>query len=220
MKRIPEPELMDSKAQAAAYAETDFSEPHDAFVQHFQNRFPDFREGTVLDLGCGTADVIIRFAQHYSSAHITGIDGSRAMLEIGRKDLSSRGFHNNVFLKQCRLTDEKLCAVKFNAVISNSLLHHLEDPSVLWNTVRTCGLHSSPVFIMDLLRPDDENTARNLVHEYASDAPALLQEDFYSSLCAAYTLDEIKDQLTAAAMDYLTTEQISDRHGIVWGRLI
>jgi len=211
---------MDSEAQATAYAETDFSEPHNAFVEHFQIRFPAFMEGTVLDLGCGTADVIIRFAEIYPKAHITGVDGAQAMLDIGKKDLRSQGLYNQVFLKQSILPDEKLCAVKFNAVISNSLLHHLSDPSVLWDTVRICGVPSAPVFIMDLLRPDDENTAQHLVHQYASDAPALLQEDFYNSLCAAYTLNEIQGQLAAAGMDYLKTEQISDRHGIVWGIIL
>ncbi len=32
MKRIPEPELMDGAEQASAYAEADFSEPHDHFM--------------------------------------------------------------------------------------------------------------------------------------------------------------------------------------------
>jgi len=220
MKRIPEPQLMESEAQARAYAETDFSEPHNAFVEHFQIRFPAFMEGTVLDLGCGTADVIIRFAGTYPKVHITGVDGAQEMLDIGSKDVNARGLMNQVSLKRCLLPDRELSKVKFHALLSNSLLHHLSDPSVLWDTVRICGVPSAPVFIMDLLRPDDENTAKNLVHQYASDAPALLQEDFYNSLCAAYTLDEIQGQLAAAGMDYMKTEQISDRHGIVWGILL
>jgi len=33
------------------------------------------------------------------------------------------------------LMDEGLAACRFDAVISNSLLHHLDDPAVLWETV-------------------------------------------------------------------------------------
>ena len=49
MQRVPEPELMDDPAQALAYAGADFSEPHQAFVAHFRERFPDFHSGSVLD---------------------------------------------------------------------------------------------------------------------------------------------------------------------------
>ena len=53
MKRIPEPELMDEVEQARAYAAADFSEPHQAFVKHFRQRFADYDPKQVLDLGCG-----------------------------------------------------------------------------------------------------------------------------------------------------------------------
>ena len=39
MERIPEPELMDDPEQARAYASADFSEPHQAFVERFTQRF-------------------------------------------------------------------------------------------------------------------------------------------------------------------------------------
>lgn len=65
MKRIVEPELMEDPAQAEAYATSDFSEPHNAFVDRFKHLFPDFTEGIVVDLGCGNADPTIRFARAY-----------------------------------------------------------------------------------------------------------------------------------------------------------
>ena len=48
MKRILEPEeLMDDAAQAEAYATSDFTEPHNAFVDRFATTFPDFLSGRV-----------------------------------------------------------------------------------------------------------------------------------------------------------------------------
>ena len=82
MERIPEPDLMDDAEQAEAYAEADFSEPHEAFVRHFKTCFPDFLSGELLDLGCGTADVIIRLARVFPGVNITGIDGAQAMLDL------------------------------------------------------------------------------------------------------------------------------------------
>ena len=71
MKRIPEPELMDDPEQARAYALADFSEPHQAFIDHFARCFPRHRPRRVLDLGCGPADVTIRFARAYPDCVIT-----------------------------------------------------------------------------------------------------------------------------------------------------
>src|SRR5574340_425911 len=83
MDRIPEPDLMDDLAQAEAYAGADFSEPHDAFVAHFRRLFREFDCGRVLDLGCGPADIGIRFCRTYPAAHLTGVDGAAAMLQFG-----------------------------------------------------------------------------------------------------------------------------------------
>jgi hypothetical protein len=48
--------------------------------------------------------------------------------------------------------------------------------------------------------------------------PEVLREDFYNSLCAAWTAEEVGDQLIAADLA-LDVERISDRHWLVYGRL-
>jgi ubiquinone/menaquinone biosynthesis C-methylase UbiE len=217
MNRIPEPDLMDSIEQAEAYAETDFSEPHDAFVEYFRSRFPRFSEKNVLDLGCGTADVIARFARTYPGAFITGIDGAQAMLDIGSRVIKSKGLSHRVKLQRCLLSDAGLPEIKYDAVISNSLLHHLNDPLIIWKTIQQCAGIGAPIFVMDLLRPDSIEKARAFVERYTADASLTLQEDFFNSLLAAYKVEEIQQQLKAANLDYLSIETVSDRHVAVWG---
>lgn len=51
---------------------------------------------------------------------------------------------------------------------------------------------------------------------YAANEPAILQRDFYCSLLAAFTLDEINDQIMRADLP-LNAEQISDRHVFISG---
>jgi ubiquinone/menaquinone biosynthesis C-methylase UbiE len=217
MKRVPEPELMDDAAQASAYAETDFSEPHNAFVEYFRSRFPRFSGKNVLDLGCGTADVIVRFARTYPEAFITGIDGAQAMLEIGTRIINSKCLSHRVKLQRCLLPDAGLSEIKYDAVISNSLLHHLNDPLIIWKTIQQCAGSGAPIFVMDLLRPDSIEKAGEFVEHYTADASLTLQEDFFNSLLAAYTVEEIQQQLKAANLDYLSVEVVSDRHTTVWG---
>ncbi len=209
---------MDSVEQAEAYAETDFSGPHDEFVRKFRDLFPDFSSGKVLDLGCGTADVIIRFAKVFQKTDITGIDGASEMLDFGIRDIVKNGLEEQINLHKCLLSDKLLLKSKYDAVISNSLLHHLKDPLVIWKTVMQCAKPGAPVFIMDLYRPTSSDKADEIVRMYAADAPPLLQKDFYNSLLAAYTKEEIIEQLNTLSYNSLTVEIISDRHVLVWGK--
>ena len=219
MKRIPEEELMDSKEQARAYADEDYSGPHDAFISYFKSRFPEFIQGNILDLGYGPADITIRFAQAFPDTDIIGLDGSEEMLSIGIEDVTTRGLADQVTLKKCLLPDDALPAHNFDTIISNSLLHHLADPTVIWQTIKRCANPGASIFIMDLMRPESTDEANKLVELYASDAPPILKTDFYNSLLAAYQIDEVKKQLTHAGLDNLNIEVVSDRHLIVWGTM-
>lgn len=220
MQRIPEPELMLDPGQAAAYANADFEEPHSNFIAGFRRCFPDTQiEGHVLDLGCGPGDIAFRFAQAFPACQVDGIDGARAMLEAGEILLKKYGVGERVRLHECLLPDQAPPEERYDAIISNSLLHHLHEPRVLWEAVRRYGAPGAPVYIMDLMRPDSEGTAREFVERYAVGEPDVLREDFYNSLLAAFTPEEVIGQLTTAGLEGLRVESISDRHLIVWGRL-
>lgn len=219
MERIPEEELMNDDAQARAYAETDLSEPHEAFVAYFRERFPGFVSGEVLDIGCGTGDVIIRFARSFPHTHITGVDGSDAMLDIARIDIKKHNLTGQISLKKCMLPDPELQTDKYDSVISNSILHHLANPDVLWETVNGCSKVNAPIFIMDLFRPDTIDAAKSLVAQHASGASIQLQKDFYNSLLASYTPDEIKSQLRISGLEHLNVVIVSDRHVLIWGKV-
>ena len=217
MQRVPEPELMDDPAQALAYAGADFSEPHQAFVAHFRERFPDFHSGSVLDLGCGNADVSVRFCAAYPGVRLLGIDGAQAMLNLGLRAVEQAGMSACISLQKVYLPDSSLSRLRFDAVISNSLLHHLDDPVTLWQTVKAVAQVGAPILIMDLLRPSNLKEARKLVEAYAEDAPELLRRDFFNSLLAAYRPEEIRAQLQQAGLPPLQIEIVSDRHMLIWG---
>lgn len=218
MERIPEPDLMDDHEQAEAYARADFSEPHDAFVAHFCRLFRDFGAGRVLDLGCGPADIGIRFCKAYPGARLTGVDGAAAMLQRGYAAIQAANLADRLTLMQRYLPDESLAAFQFDAVISNSLLHHLDDPAVLWETVRQTARPGAPVLVMDLLRPASPAEAERLAARYAADAPPVLRRDFYNSLLAAYRPEEVRMQLDRAGLPGFRAEAVSDRHLLVWGK--
>lgn len=217
LPRTPEPDLMDGAEQALAYAEADFSEPHDAFVAHFRRLFPDFSAGDALDLGCGPADISIRFCRALPAVSLTGVDGAEAMLELGRLAVAGHGLSTRLILERRYLPDPTLPPARFDAVISNSLLHHLADPAALWQTVRHAAKPGAPVAIMDLMRPASLDEVEHLTECYAAGAPAVLRHDFYHSLRAAYRPEEVRAQLADAGLAHFSVEAVSDRHLLIWG---
>lgn len=212
---------MDGTEQAAAYAAADFSEPNQLFVAQLARIWPRRpAAGVVLDLGCGPADILVRILRERPGWRAIGVDGSAAMLAEARRLLRSAGLADRVTLLQQRLGRNGPGLPRAEVVISNSLLHHLADPAVLWQAVRDAGGPGAAVQVMDLLRPADERAVARRVDEYAGDAPAVLREDFRRSLHAAYTLDEVAAQLAAAGLDrILALQQVSDRHWLAAGRL-
>jgi ubiquinone/menaquinone biosynthesis C-methylase UbiE len=217
MKRIPEPELMNDPAQARAYAGADFAAPHSQFIELFRQTFPDYDgQGVVLDLGCGPADITLRFARAWPACTVHGVDGAPAMLQPGRQAVDAAGLADRITLLEGRLPGVTLPLPQYDAVISNSLLHHLAEPQVLWDSIKRYARPQAPVFVMDLRRPDSVTAAAQLVETYAGDEPAILREDFYRSLLAAYTVEEVAAQLQVAGLA-LALRVVSDRHFIVHG---
>jgi ubiquinone/menaquinone biosynthesis C-methylase UbiE len=217
MPRTPEPELMCGEEQAYAYSWGNFTELHPVMVARFRECYPDFRSGRLLDLGCGTADMTIRFAQAYPDARVLGVDGSDSMLGYGAKAVADAALESRVALEKRLLPDPALERVAFDAVVSNSLLHHVSDPVALWRAAARCGVPGAPVMFMDLRRPETKEAAHETVERYAERAMPVLKQDFFQSLCAAYTAEEIEEQLRAAGLNGFRVEAIGDCQVLAWG---
>ena len=221
MQRVTEPELMDDQAQAEAYAAADFSEAHSRIVAGFDSCFPGEEiAGHVLDLGCGPGDICFRFAARFPACSVMGVDGSAPMIRLA----NARKMHDaipdeRIHFIEGLLPGAPIPQVPFTAVISNSLLHHLHEPQVLWETVLRYASPGTKVYVVDLFRPQTAATARQLVNTYAAGEPDILRRDFYNSLCAAFEPREVEAQLAAAGLAGLVVDVISDRHMVVYGTL-
>lgn len=164
------------------------------------------------------ADPTIRFARSFPQTRIVGIDSSEAMLSRGTQAIESAELSSRIKLRQRLLQEHGLPLRSFNAVISNSFLHHLNDPHVLWRAIKELAVVGAPVFIMDLTRPDTDETARELVARHAQGAPQRMAEDFYHSLHAAFRPEEVRVQLDENGLNAFRLEVVSDRHMIVYGQ--
>ncbi len=222
MDRITETELMQGEEQAKAYAFADFSKAHDLFIETCQQKIADISSSfndVVLDLGCGPCDITRRFATAYPDAAFHAVDGSAIMLKYGaelneKADLSSR-----IKLIEACLPKVELPQQYYHVLISNSLLHHLHDPFVLWKTIQQHAKPFAHVFVMDLIRPIDEHTVKFLSSEYIVNEPEILKQDFENSLRAAFTIKEVRQQLDAMGLVNLRIEEVSELHMIIYGTL-
>lgn len=211
---------MDDAAQARAYAEADFDEPNSRFVAMYGEFIgPLARDAAVLDLGCGPGDISLQIAAAWPGIEVHALDGSDAMLAFGRVALASRPeLQSRVRFIEGLVPGAALPRANYEAVISNSLLHHLHDPDGLWRVIRERAAPGAPVLVMDLMRPADEAAARALVDEHAAGEPEILRRDFYNSLLAAFEPAEVSAQLARAGLAHFQVEPVSDRHMVIRGR--
>ena len=228
MQRIPEPELMTGLAQAGAYAAADFSASDQAFLERVQQLFPEGLGSRLLDLGCGPGNISFRLARSYPAATVLAVDGAPAMLDLARGQLLQELLRQPDLAERLRFVEAVLpdpaltCGA--SAVLSNSLLHHLHDPQVLWQAVAQLGAPGAFVYIQDLRRPASPDALEALVVSQTQGAPEVLRHDYRASLHAAFTVREVREQLKCAvlACACLAGLQVAprqERYLEVWGRL-
>jgi len=221
MHRIPEPEeLMDDAEQALAYARADFSEANGLFVRLLEQQVAGGLIGRLLDLGCGPADIPLALTRRHAGLQVDAVDAAPAMLDLAQQNIEAAGEPGQRIALLCEyLPCPHLAEHSYDFVASNSLLHHLADPAVMWQTVARCAHDGAHVLVMDLARPPSEVAVDALVETYAMNEAEVLRRDFRNSLFAAYTPAEVEAQLRAAGLDDLVVTMVSDRHLAVSGQL-
>lgn len=233
MDRILEPEIMADQAQVMAYAKADFRTSSDRFISGFVSTFAEQIQGQnshILDLGCGPGDIPIALAQIIPKIQITALDASQSMLDLARSRITTAALAHRIHLLQAYLphwpSPETQLHPPPTAIVSKDMLHHLPDPQVLWRTLQGLASRAATapattpiaVYVADLLRPDSPAQAQAIVQAVASQEPPVLQRDFYQSLCAAFTLEEIQQQLSQAQLN-LQVSRFGDRHFLASGFL-
>ena len=218
MERVLEPEVMDDPEQVLAYAEADFEEENQGFVDKFFTMYPDLESPHILDLGCGPGDIPIRVARRHAACRVTGIDASQPMIAYAEQAVQKAGVQDRVQFLCQRFQDVNLSSPA-DAMISNSLVHHVPNPLRFWYSLKTLVKPGGRVLVMDLLRPESPEAAQTIVDEQAASEPERLRQDFFHSLLAAFTEDEVAAQLAELNLSRLMVDVPDDRHWIVYGQV-
>jgi ubiquinone/menaquinone biosynthesis C-methylase UbiE len=208
--RVLEPELMDSEEEAREYDLMDHSEVNRCFVADFLGMHRDGWK--ILDVGTGTAQIPVELCKQEKRAIVLAIDAAEHMLQRGARNVAAAGLVGRIHLKQMDAKALQFGDGSFSAVISNSIVHHIPDPSrVLKEMVRVVAPGGS-LFVRDLLRPPDEATLSTLVNTYAAGATEPQRAMFGASLRAALTLDELREIARPLGIPDSASAQTTDRH--------
>ncbi|MDP6359279.1 MAG: class I SAM-dependent methyltransferase [Planctomycetota bacterium] len=215
MQRQQEHELMHG-TEATVYAAADFESVNAAYVESLQAMAGEMAGAALIDLGTGPGDIAIRIALARPDWKVTGLDGSEDMLQLAR-DAERRASLSSTIAWVCAdAKASELPAASFNILISNSILHHVSDPIEFWREVGRLAASDALIFMRDLHRPESEEAARAIIEEHAAEEPEVLRNEFYNSLLASYTCEEVREQIAQAGLD-LRVEMSSDRHLDVLG---
>jgi ubiquinone/menaquinone biosynthesis C-methylase UbiE len=217
VQRQPEPEAMDLPEEAAAYAAADFSEVNAAFVARLAELTRELVKALALDLGTGPGDIPLRLAGVKPKWTIAAADVSLPMLRLARAALGNASI-TNVPLVCVDAKGAPLRDGSFDVIFSNSILHHINDTGRLWSEVARLTKPGALILMRDLARPETDEAAAAIVQSYSGAESALLQEEFYRSLLAAYSIDEVRAQLQAAGLGSLEVTMVSDRHMDIFGK--
>ena len=225
LPRVLEPEVMDSPEEARDYDAMDHSTVNRLFVADFLAflgiRTPHRGEllssaGTrpahILDVGTGTAQIPIELCRQAPGVHVVAIDLAEHMLAVGRDNVRRAGFEESIQLHCCDAKRLPFPAASFDAVISNSIVHHIPEPKAVVEDMVRMVRAGGVLFVRDLLRPDDDRAVLRLVQQYAGDANAHQRQMFDASLRAALTLAEVRELVASVGFDRDTVQQTSDRH--------
>jgi ubiquinone/menaquinone biosynthesis C-methylase UbiE len=210
LDRILEPEWMDTFEEADAYDRMDHSAVNRAFVESLLALRPD--QGTVLDVGTGPGHIPIELATRTTSTRIVAVDAARHMLAYGRRHVERTGFADRVRLvcsdgKRLPFPD-----ATFDAVMTNSIVHHIPDPVPCFRELRRVLKPDGALLIRDLHRPRDREELEQLVALHAHDAEPTQRQLFSDSLHASFTVSEVERMLAAAGFTAVAVSKTSDRH--------
>jgi ubiquinone/menaquinone biosynthesis C-methylase UbiE len=210
MERILEPEYMDTEVEARSYAAMDHTEANRSVAERLLALGGG--RGLTLDMGTGPGDIPILLAGQRPGGRYVAVDAAWEMLKLAKVKIADRSLAERIVLHQADAKRLPYPDHSFDAVFSNTILHHIPEPIDLlreaWRVLRPGGV----LLIRDLYRPPTEADAWALVDRHAAGATDSQRRLLFDSLHAALTLEEARELVAAADMAGTTVEMTSDRH--------
>jgi ubiquinone/menaquinone biosynthesis C-methylase UbiE len=229
LERVLEPEIMDTVDEARDYDAMDHAEVNRRFCDDFlafagAGGRPPLGErtpGRIVDFGTGTAQIPIALCARAAGFTIVGIDLAAHMLALASENVARAGLAERVLLERVDAKGTPFEDGAFGSTISNSIVHHIPEPSrgfaEMWRVTARGGL----LFVRDLHRPESDTEVDRLVALYGGTPPSdpalgtafdHQRALFRASLCAALTVAEVAATIAPLGIPASAVTLTSDRH--------
>ena len=209
LKRLLEPEVMDTEEDAREYDAMNNSEPNEAFVA----RLIDLgARGRMLDIGTGPGHIPLLICERIADAFVVGVDLAEHMLALANKRRLASPYAERL---DFHLADAKGLAFEdasFDVVFSNTILHHIPDPRDLLVGAKRVLEPGGVLLLRDLYRPKSLGQLAELVETHAGGATPYQKKLFGDSLNASLTPDELRALAKDVGLEHAEVTVDSDRH--------
>ena len=214
LPRILEPEEMAGADEAAEYDAMDFGTTDDLFVERaVELSHPG---SWIVDIGCGNAKIPLAISSRAPHATVCAVEMSQEMLAVAvRHRAKADAAAQSMSLVRGDAKQLPFATGSVDFIISNSLIHHIPDPSSVFREIARVLKNSGSaprILIRDLVRPEDETELRSLAEKYSAGWSPLQRRLYVDSLHAALSLEEVRAYAADAGLHGVHVQQITDRH--------
>jgi ubiquinone/menaquinone biosynthesis C-methylase UbiE len=219
LPRVLEPEVMDKPEEAREYDAMDHAAVNHKFVADFQAVHGTGRGGEVIDVGTGPGRVPIALCRADRHVRVLGVDLSGPMLDLARRNIAAASLTDRIRLARGDAKSLPFPDGRFEAVVSNTIIHHIPDPSGVFEEMVRLVAPGGTLMVRDLARPADESELDALVALHAGSEPMTARMLLRDSLHAALTLEEARMMVERLGIGPDGVNMTSDRHWTwIWVR--
>ncbi|MFX0057165.1 MAG: class I SAM-dependent methyltransferase [Candidatus Hodarchaeota archaeon] len=193
-ERVSSIEGLDDHKVAKAFERMNKTPPFKLLRKRVISELKKFNPtGVILDLGCGTGNLIIKIAKTFSEIEIIGVDISTEILDIARENVEKKVRNQNVKFKVGSAEDLPFPDESIDLIISSLSLHHWLNPSRALKEIYRVLNKKGTCIIFDFRRNSRKFFYGLLKFATKIVVPKPLKRinEPFSSLLASYTAKEV-----------------------------
>jgi len=192
-ERVPSIEGLDRKV-AEAFEKMNKTPPFKILRKRVISELKKLNpSGVILDLGCGTGNLIIKIVKAFSETEIIGIDISSEVLDIAKENVEKQVSNQDVTFKVGTAEDLPFPNESIDLIVSSLSLHHWLDPNKVLKEIYRVLSQNGKCIIFDFRRNSRRFFYGLLKFATKIVVPKALKEikEPLGSLMAAYTANEV-----------------------------
>ncbi len=192
--RKPNIEGLDNPEVAKAFEKMTNILPFRLLRKKVLSKLKDFNPiGTLVDIGCGSGNLIIQIAKSFPDLNLIGIDISSEILEFAKKRALDRGLGKRIEFKIGNVEKLPFSNESIDFIISTLSLHHWVNPVKGFNEIHRVLKRDGTLLIFDFRRDSRRFFYGFLTFVTKVVAPKALKEvhEPLGSIQSSYAYNEI-----------------------------